>query len=681
LVNGGGGTLCLAAFLEVKHMKSMSIDIETFSDVNLAKCGVYKYAESPAFEILLFGYAVDGDEVQVVDLAQGETIPEDILEALTDEAVTKWAFNASFERICLSRYLSDLGISLDPFHDHHPLSQNCARFLNPAGWKCSMIWSAYMGLPLSLEGVGAVLKLDNQKMKEGKELIRYFCVPCKDTKTNGGRTRNLPHHAPDKWTLFKSYNKRDVEVEMAIQERLKHYPVPEQVWDEYHLDQEINDRGIAIDRTLVGQAVAMDARCRESLMDELKKKTGLENPNSVIQMIAWLEQHGMKTGSLGKKQVQELLKTAEEPLRSVLLLRQKLAKSSIKKYQAMELTACNDSRARGMFQFYGANRTGRFAGRHIQLQNLPQNHLPDLSEARGLVRQGNYEALEFLYDSIPDILSQLIRTAFVPRKGMKFVVSDFSAIEARVISWLAGEKWKSDAFAAGQDIYCTTASQMFGVPVVKHGINGHLRQKGKIAELACGYGGSVGALKAMGALEMGLSEDELYPLVQSWRSANPHIVDFWWQVDAAVKTAIKEHVPMRVGVIRFLYQSGMLFIQLPSGRRLSYVKPRIGENRFGGESVTYEGIGAMKKWERLESYGPKFVENIVQGISRDILCYAMQTVRCSDIVGHVHDELIIECDRDVSVDAICEQMGRTPPWAEGLILRADGYECEFYQKD
>lgn len=662
-------------------MKSMSIDIETFSDVNLAKCGVYKYAESPAFEILLFGYAVDGDEVQVVDLAQGETIPEDILDALTDEAVTKWTFNASFERICLSRYLSDLGISLDPFHDHHPLSQNCARFLNPAGWKCSMIWSAYMGLPLSLEGVGAVLKLDNQKMKEGKELIRYFCVPCKETKTNGGRTRNLPHHAPDKWTLFKSYNKRDVEVEMAIQERLKHYPVPEQVWDEYHLDQEINDRGIAIDRTLVGQAVAMDARCRESLMDELKKKTGLENPNSVIQMIAWLEQHGMKTDSLSKKQVQELLKTAEEPLRSVLLLRQKLAKSSVKKYQAMELTACNDSRARGMFQFYGANRTGRFAGRHIQLQNLPQNHLPDLSEARGLVRQGNYEALELLYDSIPDVLSQLIRTAFVPRKGMKFVVSDFSAIEARVISWLAGEKWKSDAFAAGQDIYCTTASQMFGVPVVKHGINGHLRQKGKIAELACGYGGSVGALKAMGALEMGLSEDELYPLVQSWRSANPHIVDFWWQVDAAVKTAIKEHVPMRAGCIRFLYQSGMLFIQLPSGRRLSYVKPRIGENRFGGESVTYEGIGTTKKWERLESYGPKFVENIVQGISRDILCYAMQPLRCSDIVGHVHDELIIECDRDVNVDAICEQMGRTPPWAEGLILRADGYECEFYQKD
>ncbi|WP_292018479.1 DNA polymerase [Megasphaera sp. UBA4382] len=662
-------------------MKSMSIDIETFSDVNLAKCGVYKYAESPAFEILIFGYAIDGGEVQVVDLARGENIPEDILDALTNEDVTKWAFNASFERICLSRYLSDLGISLDPFHDHHPLSQDCARFLNPVGWKCSMIWSAYMGLPLSLEGVGTVLNLDNQKMKEGKELIRYFCVPCKETKTNGGRTRNLPHHAPDKWALFKSYNKRDVEVEMAIQERLKKYPVPESIWDEYHLDQEINDRGIAIDRTLAENAIVIDARSRDSLMAMLKEKTGLENPNSVIQMIGWLEQHGMKTDSLGKKQVQKLLKTAEEPLRSVLLLRQKLAKSSVRKYQSMEMTACEDGRARGMFQFYGANRTGRFAGRHIQLQNLPQNHLPDLSEARELVRQGNYEALELLYDSIPDVLSQLIRTAFVPRQGLKFAVADFSAIEARVLSWLAGETWRSDVFARNGDIYCASASSMFGVPVEKHGVNGHLRQKGKIAELALGYGGSIGALKAMGALEMGLTENELYPLVQSWRSANPHIVDFWWQVDAAVKTAIKEHIPMRAGCIRFLCQSGMLFIQLPSGRRLSYVKPRIGENRFGGESVTYEGVGATKKWERLESYGPKFVENIVQGISRDILCYAMQTLRCCAIVGHVHDELIIECSRDVSVNAICEQMGRTPSWAEGLLLRADGYECEFYQKD
>lgn len=662
-------------------MKTLSIDIETYSDVNLAKCGVYKYAESPAFEILLFGYAVDGGPVQVVDLAQGESIPEEILDALTDDTVTKWAFNANFERVCLSRNLTDLGRSLDPFHDQHPLSKKCARFLNPAGWKCSMVWSAYLGLPLSLEGVGAVLNLDNQKMKEGRELIRYFCIPCKETKANGGRTRNLPQHALDKWNLFKSYNKRDVEVEMAIQQRLQKYPVPKQVWEEYHLDQEINDRGIAIDLELAKQAVALDAKSRESLMAALKERTGLENPNSVIQMLDWLEQHGLKTDSLGKKNVQELLKTAQEPLRSVLLLRQKLAKSSVKKYQAMEMTACKDGRARGMFQFYGANRTGRFAGRHIQLQNLPQNHLPDLSEARELVRQGNYEALDLLYDSIPDVLSQLIRTAFVPRAGMKFVVSDFSAIEARVISWLAGERWKSEDFAAGKDIYCSSASQMFGVPVVKHGINGNLRQKGKIAELACGYGGSVGALKAMGALDMGIPEEELGTLVQSWRSANPHIVDFWWQVDGAVKTAIKQKIPVWVNNIRFSCQSGMLFIELPSGRRLSYVKPRIGVNQFGGESVTYEGIGATKKWERLESYGPKFVENIVQGIARDILCYAMQTLRCCAIVGHVHDELIIECDKDVSADAVCEQMGRTPPWAEGLVLRADGYECEFYQKD
>lgn len=662
-------------------MKSLSLDLETYSDLNLAKCGVYKYAESPAFEILLFGYAVDGGPVQVVDLAQGESIPEEILDALTDDTVTKWAFNANFERVCLSRHLTDLGRSLDPFYDQHPLSQECARFLNPAGWKCSMVWSAYLGLPLSLEGVGAVLNLDNQKMKEGRELIRYFCVPCKETKTNGGRTRNLPQHALDKWNLFKSYNKRDVEVEMAIQQRLQKYPVPEKVWEEYHLDQEINDRGIAIDLELARQAVALDAKSRESLMAALKERTGLENPNSVIQMLDWLEQHGLKTDSLGKKNVQELLKTAQEPLRSVLLLRQKLAKSSVKKYQAMEMTACKDGRARGMFQFYGANRTGRFAGRHIQLQNLPQNHLPDLSETRELVRQGNYKALDMLYESIPDVLSQLIRTAFVPRKGMKFVVSDFSAIEARVISWLAGERWKSEAFAAGKDIYCSTASQMFGVPVVKHGINGNLRQKGKIAELACGYGGSVGALKAMGALDMGIPEEELGNLVQSWRSANPHIVDFWWQVDGAVKTAIKQRIPVWVNNIRFFCQSGMLFIELPSGRRLSYVKPQIGENQFGGESVTYEGIGTTKKWERLESYGPKFVENIVQGTARDILCYAMQTLRHCAIVGHVHDELIIECDKDVSADAVCEQMGRTPPWAEGLLLRADGYECDFYKKD
>ena len=662
-------------------MKTISIDIESFSDINLAKCGVYKYAESPAFEILLFGYAVDGGEVQVIDLAQGETIPEEILDALTDESVTKWAFNASFERVCLSRYLRDLGRSIDPFHDHHSLSTETAQFLNPAGWKCSMIWSAYMGLPLSLEGVGAVLKLGSQKMKEGKDLIRYFCVPCKPTKTNGGRTRNLPFHVPEKWATFKSYNKRDVEVEMVIQQRLHHYPVPEQVWDEYHIDQEINDRGIAVDKELVRQAVAIDAMSREHLMAALKEKTGLENPNSVLQMRSWLAEQGMETESLGKKQVAEMLKTVREPLRSVLLLRQQLAKSSVKKYQAMEMTACDDSRAHGMFQFYGANRTGRFSGRKIQLQNLPQNHMPDLAEARALVRQGNYAALTLLYDSVPDVLSQLIRTAFIPKSGMKFIVSDFSAIEARVIAWFAGETWKSEDVAKGKDIYCSTASKMFGVPVVKHGVNGELRQKGKITELACGYGGSVGALKAMGALDMGLAEEELRPLVDSWRSANPHIVQFWWDVDRCVKQAIKTHLPQETRGIRFLYQSGMLFIQLPSGRRLSYVKPGIGENKFGGESVTYEGIGATKKWERLESYGPKFVENIVQAISRDILCYAMQTLRCCAIVGHVHDELIIECRKDARVTAICEQMGRTPPWAEGLLLRADGYECEFYQKD
>ena len=513
---GGGGDPS-SLFSRWENMKNISIDIETFSDVNLAKCGVYKYAESPAFEILLFGYAVDGGEVQVVDLTQGETIPEEILDAMANETITKWAFNASFERVCLSRYLRDLGMSVDPFHDHHPISTEPAHFLNPAGWQCSMIWSAYMGLPLSLEGVGAVLKLDSQKMKEGKELIRYFCAPCKPTKTNGGRTRNLPSQAVEKWTMFKAYNKRDVEVEMAIQQRLHHYPVPEQVWDEYRIDQEVNDRGIAIDQKLVQQAVAMDAVSRDHLMAALKEKTGLENPNSVMQMRAWLKEQGMETDSLGKKQVQELLKTAKEPLRSVLLLRQQLAKSSVKKYQAMEMTCCDDSRAHGMFQFYGANRTGRFAGRHIQLQNLPQNHMSDLAEARALVRQGNYEALTLLYDSVPDVLSQLIRTAFVPKEGLKFVVSDFSAIEARVLSWLAQETWRSDVFAQNGDIYCASASSMFGVPVIKHGVNGHLRQKGKIAELALGYGGSVGALKAMGALDMGLAEEELQPLVNSWR--------------------------------------------------------------------------------------------------------------------------------------------------------------------
>lgn len=663
----------------MEKINSLSLDLETFSDVDLNKCGVYRYAQSQAFEILLFGVSVNGGEVRVYDLAQGETVPVEIIKALTEDSVLKWAFNASFERVCLSVWLRR-------YYPQHFCSYSINEdtvgdYLDPTAWRCSMVWSAYMGLPLSLAGVGAVLGLSEQKLKEGKELIRYFCVPCKPTKANGGRTRNLPQHYMEKWETFKAYNKRDVEVEMSIQDRLKKYPVPDFVWDEYHIDQEINDRGIALDMTLVKNAIAFDEKSKTELSEKMKELTNLDNPNSVQQMKQWLADNGLEMDSLGKKEVAAVLKTAPEPLRTVLTLRQQLAKSSVKKYQAMENAVCEDGRARGMFMFYGANRTGRFAGRIIQLQNLPQNHMPDLEQARGLVRDGNYTAAELLYDDIPDTLSQLIRTAFVPRPGMKFVVSDFSAIEARVLSCLAGEKWRSEVFANNGDIYCASASAMFGVPVEKHGVNGHLRQKGKIAELALGYGGSIGALNAMGALDMGLSEDELQPLVDMWRSSNPNIVKFWWEVDRCVKETVKKRVPTETHGIRFIYQSGMLFIKLPSGRQLSYVKPRMGENRFGGEAVTYEGVGGTKKWERIESYGPKFVENIVQAISRDILMYAMRTLSHCFICGHVHDELIIECGKEVSVDAICEQMGRTPPWIPGLLLRADGYECEFYKKD
>lgn len=663
-------------------MNKISIDIETFSDIDLSKCGVYKYVESPAFEILLFGYSVDDGEVQVVDLASGEEIPEDILDALTDDSVIKWAYNANFERVCLSRYLRDKGISLDPFHDNHPLSTEKAKYLSSAGWRCSMVWGAYLGLPLSLKKIGEVLKLEDQKMDEGKALIRYFSVPCSPTKTNGGRTRNLPADAPEKWEVFKSYNKRDVEVEMAIQKRLSHFPVPDFVWDEYHIDQEINDRGIRVDMPLVEQAISMDARSKATITDELKGLTGLLNPNSVAQMKSWLSEHGLPMESLGKKEVDAAIKTARPDIAKVLSLRQQLAKSSVKKYQAMKNAACEDNRVHGLYSFYGANRTGRWAGRIVQFQNLPQNHLDDLEQARDLVRQGDYEMVYMLYGDVPDTLSQLIRTAFIPKAGDKFIVSDFSAIEARVLSFLAGEKWRSKVFEDGGDIYCASASKMFGVPVVKHGVNGHLRQKGKIAELALGYGGSVGALKAMGALDMGLTEDELKPLVDFWRTANPNIVRFWWDVDRCVKTTVQKRIPTEVhGGIRFSYQSGMMFITLPSGRRLAYAKPRIGINRFGSESVTYEGVGTSKKWDRVESYGPKFVENITQAISRDILAYAMKTLRNCDIVGHVHDELIIECSPEISLDAVCEQMGRTPPWMPGLKLRADGYECGFYKKD
>ena len=646
-------------------MKSIAWDLETYSSVDLAKCGVYRYCESEDFEILLAAYSIDGGAVQVVDLACGEKLPEEILDALEDETVEKWSYNSQFERICLSRLLG------------YP----AGNYLAPASWRCSMVWASTLGLPRSLESVGAVLGLEKQKLTEGKDLIRYFCVPCRPTKANGGRMRNLPEHDPEKWERFKAYNLRDVETEMQIQKRLSNFPVPDTIWEEYHLDQEINDRGIGVDMELVRQAIAMDARSRERLTAAMRELTELENPNSVQQMKQWLADHGLETDTLGKKAVAELLKTAPGPLREVLSLRQQLAKSSVKKYTAMENAVCADSRAHGMFVFYGANRTGRFSGRLIQLQNLYKNTMPDLAQARALVRSGNYEALSLLYEDIPDTLSQLIRTAFVPQDGRKLIVADFSAIEARVLAWFAGEKWVLEVFEKGGDIYCETAARMFHCRVEKHGENAELRQKGKQATLSCGYGGSVGALKAMGALEAGMTEEELQPLVDSWREANPNIVRFWWDVDRAVKDCIRQRVPTETHGLHFDYRSAMLFITLPSGRRLAYVKPRIGENQFGGESVTYMGVGGTKKWERLESYGPKFVENIVQGTARDILCYAMQTLKNCSIVAHVHDEVIIEADRRMSVAAVCEQMGRTPPWAKGLKLRADGYECEFYQKD
>ena len=660
-------------------IKVMSIDLETFSDVDIKKSGVYKYAGSPNFEILLFAFSIDGSDVEVIDLASGEELPEWIIDAIVSDTVTKWAFNATFERICLSNYIRTH--YPEKFRGYGIPEDTTTQYLDPISWRCSMVWAAYLGLPLSLEGVGAVLGLEQQKMKEGKALIKYFCVPCAPTKVNGGRTRNLPTHDPDKWTTFKQYNVRDVVVEMGIQKKLSHFPVPEFVWEEYHIDQEINDRGIMLDMTVVENAIRFDAFSKAALIATMKDKTELENPNSVQQMKDWLSSKGIDTESLDKKAIADLIKTVPTEVADVLALRQQLAKSSVKKYQAMQAAVCDDNRARGMFQFYGANRTGRWAGRIIQLQNLPQNHLSDLAEARAVLKGGDYELMNMLYDNIPDVLSQLIRTAFVARPGYKLIVSDFSAIEARVLAFLAGEKWRIDVFAQGKDIYCASASAMFHVPVEKHGVNGHLRQKGKIAELALGYGGSVGALTAMGALDMGLTEDELQPLVDAWRTANPNIVQFWWDVDDAVKTAIKQRTKTKTHGIVFEYRSAMLFITLPSGRQLSYVKPKMGENRFGKESPTYEGVGSDKKWERIESYGPKFVENIVQAISRDILCNAMRTLSHCFIVGHVHDELIIECSEGVSLDAICEQMGRSPEWLPGIQLRADGYETEFYKKD
>ena len=794
----------------------ITIDIETKSDKDISKCGVYAYTDTPYFDILLFAYSIDGQSVQVVDTANGEEIPENVLAALADKNVVKRAFNCNFERVCLSKYLR--GNHPQYFQSYSIDEDTVGDFLNPESWHCSMIHARTLGLPSSLAEVGKVLGIEQQKMTEGKALIKFFCVPY-DTVDGVPKFHNLKDY-PDEWEIFKAYNKRDVEAELEIDRKLLRFPVPDFLWKEFYLDQEINDRGILVDMQLADKAISLDAEAKEELTSEMKRLTGVENPNSVYQLLDWLETQGYKSDSLGKAQVQELIKTAKEPVKSVLQMRLQLSKSSVKKYTAMKNTACSDNRTRGMFSFYGASRTGRWAGRNVQLQNLPQNHLPDLTEAKELVKYGSFEDIQMLYDDVPDTLSQLIRTAFIPRQGMKFIVADFSAIEARVIAWLAGEEWRMKAFANGEDIYCASASKMFGVPVVKHGENGHLRQKGKVAELACiaegqlvltnhglkpiervsvsdkvwdgvkwiphqgviykgkcnvisydgltatpdhlvwvegritpipfgiaaatgsqlvstgngaialqyswknhifanektadevlisksqsrvydlknagpnhrftvsgklvhncGYGGSVGAMKAMGADSLGLSDAELKQIVTDWREASPHITELWWAVDKAVKKAIKEKTATETHRLKFSYEAGFLFIELPSGRRLAYAKPRIGENQFGGESVTYMGINAQKKWDRLESYGSKFVENCVQGIARDLLMYSMQTLSHCFIVAHVHDEMIIEASKDMSLDVVCQQMARTPKWAEGLILRADGYECEFYKKD
>ena len=661
----------------VIEINMITIDIETRSDKDISKCGVYAYTDTPYFDILLFAYSIDEQPVQVVDMANGEEIPESILAALADENVVKRAFNVNFERVCLSKYLRK---NYPQYFQSYSIDEDTVGdFLNPESWHCSMIHARTLGLPSSLAEVGKVLGIEQQKMTEGKALVKFFCVPY-DTVDGVPQFHN-PKDYPDKWEIFKAYNKRDVGAELEIDRRLSRFPVPDFLWKEFYLDQEINDRGILVDMQLADKAINLDAKAKEELTAEVQKLTGVENPNSVYQLLDWLETQGYKSDSLGKAQVQELIKTTKEPVKSVLQMRLQLSKSSVKKYTAMKNTACSDNRARGMFSFYGASRTGRWAGRNVQLQNLPQNYLPDLSEARELVKYGSFEDIQMLYDDVPDTLSQLIRTAFIPRQGMKFIVADFSAIEARVIAWLAGEEWRMKAFANGEDIYCASASKMFGVPVVKHGENGHLRQKGKISELACGFGGSVGAMKAMGADSLGLSDTELKQIVTDWREASPHITELWWAVDRAVKKAVKEKTATKTHGLLFSYEAGFLFIRLPSGRRLAYAKPYIGKNKFGGESVTYMGINAQKKWDRLESYGPKFVENCVQGIARDLLMYSMQTLSQYFIVGHIHDEMIIECPKDTKLDEICQQMARTPDWAKGLLLRADGYECSFYKKD
>ena len=643
-------------------MKKLSIDIETFSSVDLGKCGVYKYAESEDFEILLFAYSIDDGPVEVIDLANGEHIPENILSALKDETIEKWAFNANFERVCLSRYMGEK--------------------LRPQSWYCTMIWSAYLGLPLSLEKVGEVLRLDKQKMAEGKTLIRYFSIPCRPTNANNFRTRNLAKDDKERWLVFKEYNKRDAETEIAIKKKLSAFPLPQSEWENYWIDQNINDRGILIDELLVDSAINFDEILRDENMERATELTGLENPNSPLQLKEWFNDNGLEIESLSKQDVDNALKNANGDIKEVLELRQELSKSSVRKYDAMKNVKGRDNRARGLIQFYGANRTGRYSGRLIQVQNLRRNNLKDLELARALVRSREYKTLEILFESPSDVLSQLIRTAFIPKEDTKFIVSDFSAIEARVLAWLAGEDWVLKAFENGEDIYCQTASRMFGVPVEKHGINGHLRQKGKIATLACGYQGALGALKAMGGIDMGLSEDELQSIVNSWREANPNIVSLWWDIDAIVKRVVKTRVREKYKNLVFSYEKGILFIELPSKRRLAYPKAKIGVNRFGGESIVYEGIVVGNKWDKIESYGGKFVENIVQAIARDILAESMKRLENKglNIVMHIHDEVVIE-NNSSSIEEVNKIMSVVPTWADGLILDADGFECEFYKKD
>lgn len=642
----------------------MEMDIETFSDVDLIKCGVYVYADSPAFEVLLFAYSFDGEETQIIDLAQGEKMPEEVVNTIFDESIIKTAFNANFERTCLSKYFG--------------------KWISPKSWHCSAVQAALLALPRSLEAVGAVLGLEHQKMKEGKDLIRYFCMPCKPTKTNGGRTRNLPAHAPEKWELFKTYCVRDVDVEKAVREKLRKFPIPEKEMEVYRLDQEINDRGVMVDQKLVGQAVSCDLLHKELATRQAYELTGLENPNSVAQVKSWLGENGLEVESLSKKTVDELIQETDGEVMEMLKLRLLMAKTSVKKYEAIERSVCLDGRVHGLLQFYGANRTGRWAGRLVQVQNLPQNHLPDLELARNLVKQGWFEDLELFYDSTPNVLSELIRTAFIPKPGCRFIVADFSAIEARVLAWLSGEQWRMEVFGSHGKIYEASASVMFHVPIEEVTKGSLLRQRGKVSELALGYGGAVRALISMGAMDMGLSEGELPQLVSAWRNANPHITQFWWEVDAAAIKAVKEKKQAKVGLITFEYRSGILFITLPSGRKLSYVKPRMALNKFGRSGLTYEGLAESKKWSRIETYGPKLVENIVQGTARDLLAEAMSRVERMGypIVMHCHDEIIAEVvEVEGSVGEMCALMAVQPKWAEGLPLRADGYECAFYKKD